>query len=194
LLLLGLGLILLIVVGLLVYSQWGRTAGLAPPSGLAAYGVTARQALAPAAELAAQWQKDAGLAAASCTRPAAGMQPQGEVEWAFQFFSPSTQRLALIMVTGGEPLMVRESLSPYAMPTFSTGQWPVDSDQALQVWLDRGGNIVVERRPDVDLAMQLRMSDEEGEYPVWVVAGVVAGGESVFIVTVNATNGMVVEP
>lgn len=192
--LLGMGLILLVVVGLLFYGRLAGPDGLPAVTGLASYGVTARQALAPAAELAVQWQEDAQLIVASCYRPAVGRQPEDEIEWAFQFFSPATQRLALITVAGGAARMVRESLSPYAMPTFSTEQWPVDSDQALQVWWDRGGRTVLEQRPDADLAMELRMSDEGGEYPIWVVAGLFEGAENVFIVRVNATNGAVVEP
>jgi hypothetical protein len=194
LLLLGVGLITLVVVVLLFYGHSSRSVSLPPVAGLASYGVTARQALAPAAELAAQWQEDAQLAVASCYRPAVGKRPEDEIEWTFQFFSSATQRLALIVVAGGEARVVRESLSPYAVPTFSTEQWPVDSDQALQVWWDRGGSTVLGQRPDADLAMELSMSDEGGEYPVWTVAGLVGGAENAFIVSVNATNGALVEP
>ena len=194
LLLLGMGLILLVVVGLLFYGRLAGLDALPAVTGLASYGITARQALAPAAELAVQWQADARLAVASCYRPAVGRQPEDEIEWAFQFFSPATQRLALITVTSGEARVVRESLSPYMMPTFSTDQWPVDSDQALQVWWDRGGGTVLQQRPDADLAMELRMSDEGGEYPIWVVVGLVGGADNVFVVRVNATEGVVVGP
>lgn len=193
LLLLGLGLILLVVVGVLVY---GRLAGQATPSaaaGPAGDRVTARQAFAPAAELAAQWQEDARLAVVSGRWLALGMQPGGEIEWAFQFFSPSTQRLALIVVAGEAARLVRESLSPYTVPTFSAEGWRVDSDQALQAWLDRGGSTVVARRPDTDLAMKLRVGDEGGEYPAWTIVGSVAGTESTFIVVVDGSSGALVE-
>lgn len=193
-LLLGVGLILLVVVGLLFYGQLAGPAAFSSVTGLASYGVTARQALAPAAEFAAQWREDAQLAVASCHRRAVGRQPEAEIEWAFQFFSPATQRLALVTVAGGKARMVREGLSPYVVPTFSTEEWLVDSDQALQVWWDRGGSTVLEQRPDTDLAMELRVSDEGGEYPVWIVAGLVEGAENAFIVRVNATNGALVEP
>jgi len=193
LLLLGLGSITLVVVGLLLYGQSGGPADLPAVEGLASYGVTARQALPPAAEVAAQWQADAQLAVASCHRPVVGRHPEDEIQWAFQFFSPAAQRMALIVVTGGEAHVVRDGLSPYAMSTFSTGQWAVDSDQALQVWWDRGGGTVLQRRPDTDLTMKLSVPDEGGD-PIWIVAGLVEGAENVFIVGVNAASGAVVEP
>jgi len=192
-LLLGLGLVLLAVVGAFVYVRLARPAAPPPVMGSGEDGVTARQAFAPAAELAAQWQEDARLAAISCRRSAVGIQLGGEVEWAFQFFSPATQRLALIAVTGGTARMVRESVSPYTVPTFSAESWSVDSDQALQTWWNRKGGTLVAQRPDTDLAMQLRIPDEGGEHPVWTVVGSIAGTETAFIVVVDATNGALVE-
>jgi hypothetical protein len=192
LLLVGLGVVLLAVVGGLVYGRSAGPVASPPVAGSAGDRVTARQAFAPAAELAAQWQADARLAAASGRWSAVGERPMGQVEWAFQFFSPSTQRLALVMVAGQAARMVRESLSPYPVPTMSTGEWRVDSDRALQVWWDSGGGTVVARRPDIDLVMQLRMP-EGGEHPTWTVVGLVAGTKSPFTVVVDAASGAVVE-
>jgi len=188
-LLLGLGLILLVVVGALIYGWLAGPAAPPPVVEVVDGGVTARQAFASAAESAAQWQEDAGPATISCHRPAVGVQLGGEVEWAFQFFSPSTQRLALITVAGGAARMVRESVSPYTVPTFSTEEWRVDSDQALQTWWKHGGGSLVARRPDTDLAMELRMPEGGGEHPVWTVVGLVAGTETAFTVVVDATDG-----
>ena len=190
LLLLSLGTVLL-MAGALVYSQSARPA--ARPSLTLGAGITARQALAPAAELAEQWQEDAQLAVVSTHRLAAGTQSQGESEWAFQFFSPSTQRLALVTVIGEEAHITRETLSPYSVPTFLVKEWHVDSDQALQVWWEKGGGTLLTQRPDADLAMQLRGAEDGGEHPVWMVTGFVVSAESAFIVTVDATSGTVVE-
>jgi hypothetical protein len=193
LLLLGLSLILLAVVGALVYDRLAGPAALPPAAGLADSRVTARRAFAPAAEFAQQWREDARLAGVSGRWSAVGTQPGGQVEWAFQFFSPSIQRLALITVAGKGARMVRESLSPYPVPTFSTQEWRVDSDQALWTWWDRGGEDLVARRPDADLAMQLRMPQQGGGQPLWTVIGSAAGMETVFAVAVNATDGALVE-
>ena len=193
LLLLGLGLVLLAGVGALVYDRLAGPAALPPAAGLAGSRVTARRALAPAAELAGQWQEDARLAAVSGGWSAVGARPGGQVEWAFQFFSPSVRRLALITVADGTARMVRDSASPHTVPTFSTREWRVDNDQALWTWWDHGGEDLVAQYPDADLAVQLRMADEGGERPVWTVAGLVAGAETAVIVAVDAASGALVE-
>lgn len=192
LLFLGLGLILLIVVGLLFYSRAAERGVQPLTGGAGASGTTARQALAPAAELAAQWQNDAQLAVVSRQWLEAGKQIGADGEWAFQFFSPSTRRLALVTVTGGTASLARESSSPYSVPTFSTGEWQVDSDRALETWWERGGQMLLARRPDATLVMQLRVPDGGGEYPVWTVAGF-AGTENVISIALNGTDGAVVE-
>ena len=193
--LLALGLIVLAVVGaLLLYDRLVGSAAPTPAASVSGGQVTARQAFDPAAGLARQWQEDARLAAVSGYWPAVGMQPGGQVEWAFQFFSPSTQRLALVTVAGGTARMVRESVSPYTVPTFPAEEWRVDSDRVLQAWWKRGGETLVARRPDVDVVMQLRMPDEGVGQPVWTVVGSVPGTETAFAVVVNATDGALVEP
>ncbi len=193
LLMLGLGLILLIVVGLLLYGQSARSSAPRPMEGLPGFGDTARQAFVPASELAAQWQADAGLTSVSRHWAEAGGQRSGEGEWAFQFFSPATGRLALVTVAGETASMTREITSPYSMPTFSAEEWQVDSDQALQAWWKRGGSTLLARRPDADLVMQLRVPEGEGDGPVWSVAGFVAGAEIVISVAVDGADGAVVE-
>ena len=79
------------------------------------------------------------------------------------------------------------------MSTFSTEAWRVDSDQALGTWWGRGGDSMVARRSDIDLAMQLRMPDEGDGQPVWTVVGLLAGTETAFIVVVNGMTGALVE-
>jgi len=188
LLLLGLGLISLIVVGLLFYGQPDRKAVSSSDPNLPGLETTARQALAPATELASQWQADAQLTIASCHWRVAE-----KGEWAFQFFSSSTRRLALITVIDGAAHMKRERLSPYSVPTFSSEEWQVDSERAFKTWWDGGGSVWVARRPDIDLVMQLQVPNEGGEHPVWTVAGFVADTEDIFITTVDAIDGTVIK-
>lgn len=186
--------LMVVVVGVVVYGRLVGPAVPAPVSGVADDQVTARQAFAPAAGLSGQWQEDARLAAVSGYRPAVGMQAGGQVEWAFQFFSAAAQRLALITVADGRARIVRESVSPYAVPTFSAEEWRVDSDQALRAWWSQGGETLAARRPDVDVAMQLRVPDGGVGHPVWTVVGSVAGTETAFTVVVDAADGALVEP
>ena len=193
LLLLGLSLILLIVVvGVVIFDRLVEPTSPTPEASLPGIQLTARQAFPPAAELAGQWQEDARMAAVSAFWPRVGMQLGGQAEWAFQFFSPSTRRLAIITVADGRARMVHENASPYTVATFSAEEWKVDSDRALQTWWNRGGGTLVSRRPEIDLAMQLRPLDE-GSQPVWSVVGSTAGTEAAFIVVVSAADGTVVE-
>jgi hypothetical protein len=193
LLLFGLGLILLAAVGALIYDRLAGPADLPPAAGLAGSRITARQAFAPAVELAGQWQEDARLAAVFGGWSAVGAQPGSQVEWAFQFFSPSVRRLALVTVADGTARMVRDSASPRAVPTFPAREWRVDNDQALWMWWDHGGEDLVTQHPDADLAMELRLPDEESEAPVWTVAGLVAGAETAVIVVVDGASGALTE-
>ncbi len=190
--LLGLGLVFLALVGALAYVELGQPA-TSPQMSRGGGGMTACRALRLAAASATQWQADARPVAVSGQRLAVGRQPEAEVEWAFQFFSPSTQRLALIVVDGGAARLVRESLSPYVVTTFAADELRVDSDQAWQTWWNRGGGSVVARRPDVDVLMQVRVPDAGG-HPLWTVAGVVAGTNSAFVVQIDATDGTPVGP
>jgi len=193
LLLLGLSLILLVVVvGVVILDRLIQPTSLTPEASLPGIQLTARQAFLPAAELAGQWQEDARVAAVSAFWPRLGMRLGGQAEWAFQFFSPSTRRLAIITVADGRAQMVRESTSPYAVATFSAEEWKVDSDRALQTWWNRGGGTLVSRRPEIDLAMQLRPLDEDSRL-VWSVVGSTAGTETAFTVVVSAADGTVVE-
>lgn len=191
---LGVGLFLVALVGVMVYTRVASVAGPPPAVGLTSSRVSARQAFPSAAELASRWQPDALPAAVSGHWPAVGAQPAGQMEWAFQFFSPSADRLALVSVAGGEAQVVREGVSPHPVPTFAAEDWRVDSDKALWTWWNRGGEELVAEHPQADLAMQLRVAEEGSSQPVWTVVGLVAGTEDVSTVVVGASDGVVVEP
>jgi hypothetical protein len=191
----AIGLVLIVAVGLLVYGQLTHAPSqLTATTKLTVSGDTARQAFAPAAELAAQWQQDARLSSVSGKLAAVGKGSGGEVEWGFQFFSPATQEMAVVAVSGGKARMVRPPmLSPYSLPTFSADEWLIDSDQALQTWWERGGHSMVKQYGQVDAVMRLRISKEQGSQPVWAVAGVMIGKNTTLTIFVNASDGSVVD-
>ncbi len=193
----AIGLALIVALGLLAYGQLTNSASRpAGATDLALSGDTARRAYTPAVELALEWQQDARLASVSGQALAIGKESGKEVEWGFQFFSSSTQELALVAVSGGEARMVRPPmLSPYKLSTFSPDEWRIDSDQALQTWWERGGYSMVQQYAQVDAAMQLRISEELGSQPVWVIAGVAANQNTTLTIFVNAGDGsLVVSP
>jgi hypothetical protein len=123
-----------------------------------------------------------------------GAQPGKQVQWAFQFFSPTADRLALVSVTDGAAQVVREGVSLHPVPTFAAEEWRVDSGEALWTWWNRGGEELVAEHPQADLTMHLRVAEEGGSQPIWTVVGLVAGTEDATTVVVGATDGVVVEP
>ena len=190
-----LGVLGLVAIGVMVALPLTQ-ADLPPVSDLASQGATAREALIPAAELAAEWREDAALVVASSQRYVAGAQGEEtavqDVEWTFQFYSPSSQRTILVSVIAGQARRVRAGMSPYQLDAIPDAQWRLDSDQALQLWLDGGGSHLLAQRSEMDVVMQLRMQEAEtGPRPVWIVVGLLTGGERTFTVTVDAATGEV---
>ena len=170
-------------------------AGAAPanlPASLAE-GVTARQAYPPAAEIAQSWQPDGQLAIVTAHwRPRQGRWPT-DVTWMFQFYSPDTRRLAVVVVDGGRARLLREAVSPYPLPTFSTEDWQLDSLAALGVWWNAGGGTFASLYSEVDLTAQLRVLDGDGEGGrlAWAVTGITGG--QVKRLVVDGTTGEQIE-
>jgi hypothetical protein len=195
---LGLLLILVAVAGGLAFDR-GWLPSLAgepeptPVPGPDIVGPTAQQAFASASELAEAWQGDARLAALRAHWPEAGEEHQEEIEWAFQFFSPSTQRLALFAVDGEEVRRIRERLSPYVVGTISAEQWRVDSDEAVRAWWYRGGDYLVARRLDTEITLRLGLREGESPRPIWVITGSLPGHKDALVIEVDAVDGTVVE-
>jgi hypothetical protein len=192
----AIGLLLVVAFGLLAYGQLTNTSSQSMGlEKLTIGGDTARRAFVSAAEMAAQWQQDARLAGVSGQQLAAGKRAANEIEWGFQFFSPSTQQLALVAVSGGKARMARSpALTPYPVSTFASEEWHVDSDQALQAWWERGGASLVAQNAQVDVMMQLRVLKEKGNRPVWTVAGAAAGTNTTLTILVDAGDGAIVGP
>jgi hypothetical protein len=117
-----------------------------------------------------------------------------QIEWGLQFFSPSTQRLALITISGEEARMVNQpTLSPYPLSTFSTDGWQIDSDQALQTWWAYGGNNIAALYGQVDVVMQLRMNQEADSRLAWTVTGVNVKNNATLTLLIDAKDGTMTE-
>jgi len=185
---------LVVAVGLtaLVIRQPGGATGRPGRSGITvgfAGEPTARETYPAALEAAQAWQADASPAVISAHwRPRRGHWPTSL--WMFQFYSPSTHRTAVVVVEDRRARLLQETLSPYALPTFTDDEWQVDSSTALQVWWEKVGATFLALHPDMDLAAQLRV-EEGGERLVWIVTGI--AGEQVRVVTINGTTGEPVE-
>jgi hypothetical protein len=150
-------------------------------------GVSARQAYPSAANVAQSWQADGQLAIVSAHWQPRRGRWSAEVAWMFQFYSPATHRLAVVIVDGGRALLLREALSPYSVPTFGEGDWQVDSPAALDAWWNDGGAHFLSTYSEVDLMAQLRVLDREDNRLAWTVTGV--AGNQVKKVVVDGQTG-----
>lgn len=166
----------------------GQTSLSDPPE----LGTTATEAYRAAAEEATGWQEDAQLvgAVAHYSNPGAGTT---DAQWAFQFYSPAAHRLSLIVVIEGQARQVRDVLSPYRVPTTSRKRWRIDSDEALRIWWERGGQYLLTRRPSADLTLRLEASEDHGEVPVWTVVGTIPDVGTDHTVTLSGLDGSVLE-
>lgn len=187
-LLLGLAFVLSLTLAILLIRQSpGQTypSEVAAPSLDVASGIPARQAYNRAVEVAHTWQADAQPVLVSAYwRGRQGRWSGGS--WAFQFFSPASGRLAVILVEPQEARLLRESPCPYPQSPFSVEAWQVDSAAAVQVWLSQGGTQFLARPDEADLALTLR-AENAGGPPVWTITGVC--GDQTWTVQVDGTTG-----
>lgn len=148
-------------------------------------GVSARQAFSAAQAAAQGWQEDARPAIVSAHwRRERGRWPTA-VAWTFQFYSPATQKMAVVLVEGGQARLFREDRVPYPLLTFDEGRWRVDSPAALESWWGAGGSAFAARGREMDLLAQLRASD--GNRPVWTITGII--GDQVWSVQLDGMTG-----
>ena len=203
----GLAALLLVVVGGLSYVLVQRpapvTAGaqpapgtppLAPPPAdsyrLPETPYTARNIYDQAAQAALLWQQDAALVSVATSWPFADLDGFSQpVDWTFQFYSPDTQGMYTFSIGNAEVTPIRETLAPYSLPTVELGRWTLDSHQALNAWLNRGGGHLMRGNPVVNVNARLRVS-EEG-LTVWTVAGTTSDGQTTLSLKLNAVGGEV---
>ncbi len=137
--------------------------------------VTARSAYPSAVSVAQSWQPDGQLAIVSAHwRPSRGRWPT-DVVWMFQFYSPSTRRLAVVVVDGARAWLLQEMSSPYVVPTFSEDEWQVDSLAALDTWWNAGGATFLSIYSEIEVTAQLRVLDGENDRLAWFITGIAGG-------------------
>lgn len=148
--------------------------------------VTAQSAYVLAREAALQWQEDAYLVSASASWRNATVDLFREpVPWAFQFYSPSTRRLNVFSVSGGEAETLRESYVAYVLLPVTVEAWRADSPQALADWLNASGGRFLRAYTLVDVHATLRYDKELGR-AMWFITGLESGGKGFFSHSVKA--------
>ncbi len=149
--------------------------------------------LYPLADQAARsWQKDARLVSASASWLFVEIDHLSQpTNWTFQFFSPRTQKMYVVSVSDQQVTTIRDSLSPYTLPSASVERWSLDSHQALAAWLNHGGGDFLKQHPIVDVNAMLRPGD--GESLEWVVIGAVRDSQTMYQLRIDARSGAVLQ-
>lgn len=153
---------------------------------------SARSMYPRAEQFAKTWQSDAVLSSVSAGWNLARLSDLAQpTNWTFQFFSASTQKIYVVSVNESQVSVVREGLSPYPLSPISVNNWKMDSDEALNLWLNRGGHTFLEAYPQNDISIRLRPSSD---CPMeWVVVGLSRSDEHVQMTRLDATNKIVLE-
>lgn len=199
--------LLLIVVGISVslWLQPGTTAvsnqqrqtniaaGVAPTSVFP--GATARVSYAAAQQGIADWHSDAILLQATATWPQGASQADirsGVANWGYTFYSPSTNSATLVTVINNTP--TRGTESPYTPPDaiVDTGAWVLDSQQAVQLFLEQGGDAFLRNNRITTLIMQLATGNPSGRME-WLVSLFANESQQAYTMRIDATSGEILE-
>lgn len=202
--LLAILLIAVIALGLILWLQ-PDTADLPPPDisgaavGPAGTGSqqTALLALNPARDAARQWQPDAELLSVSATWPRGAsrdMLTDGMASWTFSFYSAAAETVASFSVIDGRANLMTQGppVDPAAVQTI--GGWTVDSQDAIRIMLEQGGEELLQREPDAaSLTMTLSADPQTGE-PQWFVSLIGQRPDQAVTVWIDANSGETVAP
>ncbi|MCA9969524.1 MAG: hypothetical protein KC425_04870 [Anaerolineales bacterium] len=158
-------------------------------------GKTARVGFAAAQQALTGWQTDAVLLDATATWPTGATEADvraGSATWGYTFYSPGTARVALITVLGDKAQLVSES--EYQAPTTpaSIGAWVIDSEQAVDIFLNAGGAAFMRDNGVTTLIMQLTTSSADGRV-IWLASLFGEENGRSFTMRIDATSGDVIE-
>jgi hypothetical protein len=150
---------------------------------------TAKNLYAQAQEAASLWQPDAALVSAAASWPFVAVDDFSEpTDWTFQFYSAATQHAYVVNVAEQTVTPIRETLLPYSQPTIAAQEWQVDSYQALNAWLNRGGGAFLQRYPVVDVSIRLARTEDTGA--VWTIVGLDQAGQAAQTEYVDASGSL----
>lgn len=154
---------------------------------------TAMELYPQAEELARAWQGDAQLigVVATWVRPTETDLMAKQPTWAFYFHSEKTGEMYL--ATSGESGMrgAPDTTAGLAPVPITSGEWKVDSSEALVKFLESGGREFMNDQFVTTAQLRLSASLSPGKV-VWMVAGLSSTRRTAMSVLVDATTGTVV--
>lgn len=156
-------------------------------------GKTALVAYAIAQRALQDWHSDAVLLNASATWPRsanANELGQGLANWAYTFYSPSNNSITLVSVRGDDAKRLSESVYSQPAAPLDAGGWRLDSQQAMQLFLNNGGAQFLQEQGASTLLMQLTTSEAQ---VTWFLSLYAEGNGRSYSMRINATTGDVLQ-
>ncbi len=156
-------------------------------------GKTALAAYAMAQRAVQDWHSDAVLLNASATWPRsanANELGKGLANWAYTFYSPGNNSITLVSVRGDDARRLSESVYNQPAAPLDAGGWRLDSQQAVQVFLNNGGAQFLQEQGPSTLLMQLTTSEAQ---VTWFLSLYAEGSGRSYSMRINATTGDVLQ-
>jgi hypothetical protein len=147
---------------------------------------TAQQAYQVLQQWAPGWADDVQLISVAASM----LKTEGQgLGWSFQVYSPTRQRLAVVLVTPDKVWVLREKTLPYPQRPIAQPDWKFDSDAALAKWWQEGGAALWTQRGVESLYVHLR--NEKNGVLVWQLNLLDKDGELVGYWGISAADGAV---
>ncbi len=158
-------------------------------------GKTARFAYGLAQRTAVSNQPDSVLLTASADWPHGSGLDQledGKTTWVFSFYSPSTGKTAVYSIADDNIFHITDgTYNPIVSPLINAGSWEVDSNKAMQSFLDEGARSFLQRE-GVTTTTFIFTTDNPEDRIVWDMVMFSANTGNTFQMKINATTGEVI--
>lgn len=158
-------------------------------------GSSALIAYAAVQNQARDWQPDAQLVTAQATWPqgaTADYIRQGRESWGFTFYAPTAGRIALFSVVEDVVSLISERDHQQTSPLLSVSGWNLDSNEAVRIFLQEGGNSFLADQDVTTMTMSLLANDVEANGRLeWQIALFSPQTGQTFTMLLDATSGEV---
>jgi hypothetical protein len=138
------------------------------------------------------WAGDATLVQAQVTLAADELQLTA-APWSYVFYSPKRNATALLVAAPGRTDLLSTRPSSDPVPVVEPASWQMDSTEALEQFLARGGALFLDAYPEATLTLSLTAAGRPA--PTWQGRLVDDSSGSVFHLNFDAATGaLVLEP
>ncbi len=121
-------------------------------------------------------------------QPASPELLRGKTNWVLYFYSPSAHQTRTLSVVG-KTVQINQTNDTDTAPKFiDNNTWQVDSPQAIQTFLQNGGQTFLNSYPHANIHIQLHQAENGGAE--WRIMGVISPGKPTMLFYVNALNLM----